>query len=604
MIKLSDYVIKFIENLGVKHVFMFSGGGAMHLVDSLGKSEEIEYICTLHEQAAAIAMESYSQFTGNFGVTLVTTGPGGTNAITGLAAAWIDSIPCIVLSGQVKRADLKGSSGVRQMGGQEIDIVSIVDSITKYAVTILEPDSIRYHLEKAVYRAKTGRPGPGWTDSPLDVQAGMMAETVLEGFNRLEEKIDSLQFESQIDESISMLKKAERPVILAGNGIRLANAMEEFKQMVDLLGVPVLTTWKAADFLPENHPLFAGRPGAIGQRGANFTQQNADLIISIGARMDLVQTGYNHANFAPVAKKIFVDIDKSELSKMKTHVDIKLCSDAKRFITEILQRRNELCKDKSSALQEWRDQCLKWKQQYPVVLDKYWDNEDGVDTYVLVDSLSDIMQENDILVPGSSGACAEITLQAFKAKHGQRIINSPGLGSMGFGLPASIGVCLASGKKRVVCIDGDGGIQLNIQELEILFRLNLPIKIFVLNNQGYGSIRNTQQNYFEGYYVGSEASSGLTFPDILKVAKAYGINCSRIVSQENIKAQLLEVLDGSGPMICEVVTPITQLTMPKLSSIQGDDGSMTSKPLEDLWPFLDREEFSANMAISKKVKGV
>ncbi|MBP2636944.1 MAG: thiamine pyrophosphate-binding protein [Firmicutes bacterium] len=592
MIKLSDYVIKFILELGVKHVFVFAGGGAMHLNDSLGRCKEMGYVCTLHEQAAAIAMEGYSQYTGNLGVAMVTTGPGGTNAVTGVAAAWIDSIPCVVISGQVKRADLMGNSGVRQMGTQEVNIVKIVDSITKYAVTILDPNTIRYHLEKAVYFAKTGRPGPVWLDIPLDVQATMIDEHSLAGFIEPESTVDNSALKANVDKMIELLTVAERPVILAGNGIRLGHAEKEFRDLIEQLNIPVLTTWKAADLLEETNELFMGRPGVIGQRGANFVQQNADLLITMGARLDLVQTGYNHTNFAPVAKKVFIDIDPNELAKMQTNIDLSICCDVKNVILELLKRNIKM--QNIDVINSWKSQCARWKERYPVVINEYWDNKDGVNTYILVEVLAELMQETDILVPGSSGACAEITLQSYKAKKGQRIINSPGLGAMGFGIPASIGVCLASGCKRTVAIDGDGGIQLNIQELETLARLQLPVKIFVLNNQGYGSIRNTQTNYFGGHYVACGASSGLTLPDILKVAQAYGIKTSRITSQENIREDVLAVLNTEGPLVCEVMTPVDLLTAPKMSSKQNPDGSMVSKPLEDLWPFLDEEEVAEN----------
>lgn len=593
MIKLSDYVMNFIAKLGVKHIFMFSGGGAMHLVDSLGRNKQLEPVCVLHEQAASIAMESYSQYTENLGVSLVTTGPGGTNAVTGVAAAWIDSIPCMVISGQVKRADLRGKNGVRQMGGQEVDIVEIVDSITKYAVTVLEPASIRYHLEKAIYMAKTGRPGPVWIDIPLDVQAAMIEEDALEGFTPVTEEASSLLVE-QVAKTLAMLNKAKRPVFLAGNGIRLASAGEEFLNLIDQLGIPVLTTWKAADFLAEDYPLFIGRPGAIGQRGANFAQQNADFIMTVGARLDLAQTGYDHSHFAPVAQKVFVDIDEAELKKMKTHIDVEICVDAKEFLKEML-RQMAVQGIGRLTVEPWLAQCKKWQKEYPVVLDSYLEKRvDGVDTYAFIQALSEVMAEGDILVPGSSGACAEITLQAFQVKAGQRIINSPGLGSMGFGLPAAIGVCLASGKKRVVCIDGDGGIQLNIQELETLQRLQLPVILFVLNNQGYGSIRNTQQNYFDGHFVGCDASSGLTLPSLEKLANVYGIASHIIVSQDGLRKKIQEVLHCAGPVICEIMTPVTQLTMPKLASKQNEDGSMESKPLEELWPFLEEAEVQKN----------
>lgn len=594
--KLSDYVFQRVAEEGVRHVFLLPGGGAMHLVESLGRCRDIEYICNLHEQACAIAADAYSQYTNNLGVALVTTGPGGTNAITGVAGSWLDSVPCMVISGQVKREDVIGTRGVRQMGFQEINIVDIVTPITKYAMTVTDPNSIKYHLEKAFYIARNGRPGPVWIDIPLDVQAAQIDRVELKGFNPDEIpplfKLDSLR--QQVSKVIRLLNESERPVILVGNGVRLAKAIEDFRLLIEVLQVPVLTTWKAIDFLAEENSLYMGRPGAVGQRGANFAQQNSDFILVLGARLDLGQTGYSHRNFARAARKIMVDIDATEIKKMDMKIDVPICTDVKIFIQEFLRQRSDiLSKDRS----DWWTRCRKWKSNYPVVLPEYWHERDGVNLYVLMDVLSDEMSEDDLLVPGSSGACAEVTMQALRIKSGMRVFNNPGLGSMGFGIPASIGGCVASGRKRTICIDGDGGFQLNIQELETVKRLNLPIKFFVLNNEGYGSIRATQQAHFKGHFVASSKSSGLTLPETIKIASAYGLAAAQIKDQSNIKEIVHQVLYQPGPVICEVIISPNQITAPRLSSVQKANGSMVSRPLEDLWPFLSREEFFANMVI-------
>ena len=599
MIKLSDYVFKFIADLGIDYVFFLPGGGCMHLVDSLGKNKKLKYICFLHEQAAVIASDAYAQYTNNLGVALVTTGPGSTNAITGVVGAWIDSVPLLVISGQVKRPDMIGDSFLRQRGVQEVNIIPIVKPITKYAVTILEPESIRYHLEKAVYLARNGRPGPVWIDIPLDVQAGMIDEKKLKRFEPSElPKTKNKELEILVDKTIQLINQSERPVILAGNGIRLSAALDDFLKLIRYLKIPVLTTWKAIDFLAEDDPLFFGRPGSIAQRGANFILQNSDLILTIGARLDLAQVGYNYKNFSPCAKKIVVDIDPEEIKKLKMDIEIKICADAKDFIKELLKQKEKIIlKDRTT----WFNYCKTQKEKYPVVLPEYWKKKKFVNTYVLIEVLSQLMKNNDLFIPGSSGSCSEITMQAFKVKKGQRIFNNPGLGAMGYGLPASIGACLASGKKRTISIIGDGGLQVNIQELETLKRLNLPIKIFVLNNNGYASIRNTQKNYFKGHLVGCDPSSGLTLPDICKVASAYGLKNFRILNHKNIKKKIKKVLETAGPVICEVKVDPDLLTAPRLSSEVKPDGSIVSKPLEDLWPFLDREELKANMiAISKE----
>jgi len=597
VIKLSDYVMKFVANLGVKHIFLLPGGGCMHLVDSLGTCPDLDYICNLHEQACAIAVEAYGQYTNNLGVALVTTGPGGTNTLTGVAGAWLDSTPCLFLSGQVKRADIKGDRGVRQMGFQEIDIVEMVKSITKYAAIVTDPQTIRYHLEKAVYLAKNGRPGPVWIDIPLDVQAAQIEETDLVGFDEqeVEKPVDRRLLQQQVSETIRLFNQSERPAILVGNGVRLAGAIEEFFKLGELLQIPVLTTWKAIDFLPESHWLYTGRPGAIGQRGANFTQQNSDWFLSLGARLDFGQTAYAHENFARGAKKIIVDIDPSEIGKMKMPIDVPVCADAGDFMREFLQQSDKIIlQDRSS----WLNRCKGWQAKYPVVIEEYWHEPDGVNNYVLIDVLSEEMSEEDLLVPGSSGACSEVTMQAFRVKSGMRIFNTEGLGSMGFGIAAAIGGCVASGSKRTVCIDGDGGFVMNIQELETVKRLNLPIKFFVLNNNGYASIRNTQNNYFQRRLVASDPSSGLTLPDPLKVAEAFGIATAKIVNHSNIRQQVRDVLELDGAVVCEVIVSPNQFTAPRVTSMQRADGTMVSKPLEDMWPFLDREEFLANMIVS------
>jgi len=593
--KLSDYVIEFLANAGLKHIFMLPGGGAMHLVDSVGKCDRLGYVCNLHEQACAIAADAYGQYTTRFGAALVTTGPGGTNTLTGVAAAWLDSTPCIFISGQVKRADLTGSRGVRQIGFQEIDIVRMVSPITKYAATVMVPESIRRHLEKALFLATSGRPGPVWLDIPLDVQAAQIDPDSLAGLTpgEMAQPLDREQLRAAVRRTIEMVNAAQRPCILAGNGVRLAGAMAEFHDLIDLLRIPVLTSWKAIDFLPEVHPLFAGRPGSAGQRGANFTLQNADLVLSLGARLDYGQTGYNPQTVARGAGKVIVDIDAAEIAKLGP-VDVAAAFDAKVFLTELLNQKQSIA---VSDRQEWRTRVSDWKVRYPVVLPEYWEQAECVNNYVFVQVLGEEMGSRDLLVPGSSGACSEITMQAFPVKDGMRIFNSEGLGPMGFALAAALGACVASGGRRTVTIDGDGGFQMNSQELETIRRLNLPVKIFVLNNNGYGSIRSTQRTYFNSRFVASEPSGGLTLPDTLRIASAYGLPAVRISSHVELRQAVRDVLQSAGPVVCEVMISPEQLTAPRVASAQRADGSMVSRPLEDMWPFLEREEFAANMLI-------
>lgn len=595
MKKLSDFVFDYIADVvGVRHVFMLPGGGCMHLVDSLGRNKKLQYICNLHEQASTIGAEAYGQYTNNLGVALVTTGPGSTNAITGVAGAWIDSTPMLVISGQAKREDLLCGRGVRQMGIQEVDIVSMVSSITKYACCIKDPEMIKFELQKAIYLAQHGRKGPVWLDIPLDVQGVMVDEDKLIGFQpEAEEKPQD--FSEAAKFILKAITDSKRPAILAGNGIRLAGAVNEFLDLANQLNVPVLTTWKTADLLPEDHPLFVGRPGIVAQRGANFVQQTADCLLILGARLDLCQTGFNHPNFAKNARKIIIDVDSTEIKKLDMKFDLTLTGDAGQLIKALIAENIQ----KTFDFTKWLELCKKWQRKYPVIQPEYLDeNRERVNTYHLVNVLSEVLDENYVVVPGSSGACAEITMQAIKAKKNQRILNTPGLGSMGFGLPASIGACAASGK-NVVSIIGDGGMQHNIQELQTLKTQGLPIKIFVLNNGGYGSIYNMQKTRFDGNFVACNADSGLVLPDICRLSEAYGLKNVRIENPRELKAKVLEVLGMEGPVICDVLVDTGIPTAPRLSSEVLPDGRIVSKPMEDLWPFLARAEFDEIMSVWK-----
>ena len=586
--KVSDYIIKFInEKMGVNHVFMLSGGGWMHMLNSLGHNKNIKYICNLHEQAASIAAEAYGQYTNNIGVAMVTTGPGGTNAITGVTAGWIDSTPMMIISGQVKRSDMIGNSDLRQRGPQEINIIPIVTPITKYAVSVLDPLKIRYHLEKAYHLATTGKKGPVWLDIPLDVQGAEIDENNLEGY--IPEYCNKTNI--LIDEIIDLINKSSRPVFFAGNGIYLAGAKEKFIELAGKLNIPVLTTWKTIDFFDENDELYIGRPGSIASRGANFNLQNCDLFISVGARMDFPQIAFNFKNFARNAKKIIVDIDKSELEKFEGENIKKINADAKDFIENLSNAADRITyKDNG-----WIKKCKELKNKYPLVQPEYLELKKFVNSYVLVEALSNELSASDLIVPGSSGSCSEISCQAFKIKKGQIFLNNQGLGSMGFGLPASIGACIASGQKRTICINGDGGFVMNIQELETVKRLNLPIKYFILNNDGYGSIRNMQNNHFNGFYVGSGRTSGVTLPDFEKIAKSYGINYKKIDNQQNINEKVSDVLNTDGPVLCEVLIDPAMQTQPRVSSKKLDNGSMMSMPIENMWPFLDEDEIKNNL---------
>ena len=591
--KLSDYVVDYLIQQGLKHLFLLPGGGCMHLADSVGQRPELDYVCCLHEQGCAFAAEAYGEYTNRFGAALVTAGPGGTNAITGAACAWIEGAPCLFISGQAKRIDLicRQPQPVRSMGQQEVDIVAMVRPITKYAVQILEPADIRYHLEQALWLATHGRKGPVWLDIPLDVQAAQVEPAALRGF--VPPAPVAVDCAPAIARALAALSQAKRPVIYAGNGVRTAGQIESFRRLVDQLGLPVLLTWKAADFLPDDHPCYIGRPGGMGQRAANFTQQKADWILVLGARLDLPSVAFNHANFAPGAFKVFVDVDEAELAKFKLKLDVPVRADLADFLPQLTAA---ITRVPSPDFGAWRERCRTWVRRYPVVLPEYRTQADTpVSTYVLMDVLSDLLNETDVIVPGSSGPCSDIFYQAFRVKAGQRILNAPGLGAMGTGLPGTLGAALAAEGRRVVNINGEGGFQLNIQELETVRRLQLPVKYFVLDNGGYRSIVAMQRGHFQGRLVASEASSRLTMPDTGRVAEAYGIPALYVDSHARLEAVLRETLSRPGPVVCVVKTSVDEKTAPKVTSEVRPDGTIVSKPMEDMWPFLDREEFEAIM---------
>ena len=584
--KLSDYVISRLEEY-TKDIFLISGGGCIHLVDSLSKSK-INLIPTLHEQGASIAAESYAQYTNKLGVALVTTGPGATNAVTGIASAWLDSIPMLLVTGQVQNKDRVGDKKIRQLGFQEIDTVSIYNSITKYAITVTDPSLIKFHLDKAIYLATNGRPGPVVIDIPLDIQAAEINIDELKGY---EPKKSNYNLDS-LDNIVSTLSNAERPIVLVGNGVRLADALPEFYKFIEKTGIPVLTTWKTLDILDEYHPQYVGRPGGVGQRGANFNQQNSDFILVIGARLDHGQLAYQPQYFAREAVKCIVDIDVNEINKLNINIEFPIEADAKLFLTELNKKVTKL------NISNWLKYCKNLHNQYPVILSEYLENNQPyINNYAFIEHLSDLLPENSLLIPGSSGACSEVTMQSFKCKKGTRVYNSEGLGSMGFGIPAAVGGCIASNKQETICIDGDGGFFMNIQELELVYRYQLPIKFFILNNNGYGSIKTTQNTHFGGNLVVSGPTSGLTLPSIELNAAAYKIPYIKISNQQNLKNDLQKVLNITGPIICELIVDPDHKTFPKASVYKNPDGSFATRPMEDLAPFLDRKEFLNNLLI-------
>ena len=594
--RVADYIMAFLAAQGVRHVFLLPGGGAMHLVDALGRNRDLEYVPMHHEQACSIAAEAYSRVSGNLGVALVTTGPGATNAITGVAGAWIESVPMLVISGQVKRADMMRDTGVRQMGVQEVDIVSMVRRVTKYAITVKAPERIRFHLEKAVALARHGRQGPVWIDVPLDVQAARIDPHALEGYDGAElvRSIETARIGEQIEETLRLLGKSRRPLILAGHGVRLAGAAETFRCLVEALGVPVVTTWNAMDLLHHDHPLFVGKPGVVALRAPNFAVQNCDLLIAIGSRLDNVITAYNFKGFARVAAKVVVDIDANELAKFPAAPDLAINTDAATFIEGLKARTNGMPRIDRS---EWIEWCRDKKRRYRVADGEAFPENGEIGHFHFMDTLSDEIPEDMLVVTGSSGLAVEAFYTAFRVRRGQRVFLTSGLGAMGYGLPAAIGASASAVRNRMVALESDGSLQLNLQELATLKGLELPIVLFVMNNRGYASIRNTQRNYFAGRYVATGPEAKLNMPDVQALAKAYGIPSTRIEEAGEMRRRIQHALGQKGPFICEVMLKPDETLWPKVAAIPQNDGSMMSMPLEDMSPLLPLEVLEAEMMV-------
>ena len=584
--KVSDYIIEFIASLGVKNIFCVTGGGAMHMNNSLGSSDKVKGVFMLHEQGASIAAESYARVHEGYGACLVTSGPGATNAITGLVGAYIDSIPVFYISGQAKRADLVGDQKIRQFGIQEVNIISLVSSYAKYAVQIKEPEDIRYELEKAAALAVNGRPGPVWIDVPLDIQASEVEPETLASYDP-SVLPDYEAKDEDITKVIDAINKSEKPVLVVGHGIRLGHAVDQARELYNKLGFPVLTSWNGVDLIEDDHPMYFGRPGAVGQRAANLIQQGADLVLTIGTRLNLLSTGYNFDSFLENGVHIMVDIDENEMNKKSVHPKIKVVCDAKSFIEKLLARIDEI---DLSAREKWIEHCSQLREKYPVLIPEQEPREGYVSTYDLAGEVSSQMKADDIYQFTSSGTSVDITMKVFKIKWGQRAFLTKGLAAMGYDVPASIGSCIASGGRRTVCITGDGSIAMNMQELEVIKRLNLPVKIFVVDNSGYSMIYQSQNGNFKGHLTGCNEENGLTLPDMARIAEAFGIHSEHIETTAELKEKVRSVLEFDGPALCTVRTDITQKILPKQVNYVRPDGQMASRPLEDMAPLLDPDE--------------
>jgi acetolactate synthase-1/2/3 large subunit len=593
MIRVADYIAKFIYEQGVKDVFMLSGIAILHLADALVCNKKLNIICLHHEQAVSMAVEAYAKTTDNFGVGFFTTGPGGTNAITGLAGAWLDSVPCLYISGQVKRKDAiykMGIPGLRQVGVQEINIIPIVESITKYSAFVDNPMDIRYHLEKAFYMAKEGRPGPVWLDIPSDVQEALIEPDLLKGF-----KADCTYQEisdAQIETIARYILSASRPVILAGHGVRISGAIDSLLKLACKLGIPIVTTYLGIDVIDSASPVYIGRLGIKGDRAGNLAVQNSDLILVIGCSLAIAETSDRYDVFGRDAKIIVVDIDEASHRKNTVSIDHFIKSDAKQFLNKLSISLDH----HANMYGRWLEFCVSLKNRYPVCLPEYEDLEDRINVYYFLDRLSHNLSPDDAVVT-DCGSAFFAGSQAIKIKQGMRYITSGGLGTMGYNLPASIGVSVALGKRRVICITGDGSFQLNIQELQSIIHYRLPVKIFILNNEGYLSIRVSQARSFVDRFIGESPASGVSFPDASKIATAYGIKFVRISDNKKLDEALDIVLGYDGPAICEIMTPSDQMIIPTMASEKKEDGTVVSKPMEDMYPFLDRKEFKSIMIV-------
>ena len=596
MIRVSDYIANSLADFGVRHVFMLTGGGAMFLNLSIGTHPRIMTIFNHHEQACAMAAEGYARITNVPGVISVTTGPGGINAINGVFGAWTDSIPMLVLSGQVKRETYTRTydiPGLRQLGDQEADIISMVRGITKYAVSVTDPKSIRYHLEKAWRLAQIGRPGPCWLDIPIDVQSSQVDESALEGFaSDPEPELDSTKLTESVFQTLDRLRNAQHPVILAGTGVRLAGAVDVLNEVVHKLGVPVTTGW-THDLIASDDPVFCGRPGTIGTRPGNFAVQNSDVLLILGCRLNVRQTGYAFKSFARVAYKVWVDIDSAELIRPTVQPNLPIVADAKEFLQE-MNRQLDKCQWDGSKHAAWLAWCKERQKRYPAVLPKHRIFNGKINPYHFMEVLFDHLREDDAVVTGNATACI-VSFQVAKLKLGQRLFSNSGSASMGYDLPAAIGAAVARDGKRVICLAGDGSLQLNIQELQTLAENKLPVKLFILNNNGYLSIRLSQKGFF-GTTVGESPSSGVSFPNFEKLANAYNLAFMRLDMQE-FSGPLQRAMDAPGPIVCEVMLDPDQGFEPRQSSRQLSDGRIVSAPLEDMFPFLERKELSDNLLI-------
>jgi acetolactate synthase-1/2/3 large subunit len=599
MKRVADYIFDHLADSGIRHAFVLTGGGAMFLNDALGRCKRLHYVCCHHEQACAMAAEAYARVSGNIAVVSVTTGPGGINALNGVFGAYTDSLPMLVISGQVKLETCLANyhlPQLRQLGDQEVDIIRMVKPITKYSVLVTDPKTIRYHLERALFLVRSGRPGPCWLDIPVDVQSAMIDPDTLNAYDPKEDETpaDPAALAAACREILQRIKNAKRPAILAGTGVRIAGAVDLFDTVTNKLGIPVTTAWTAHDLVASDHPLFCGRPSSLGDRAGNFTVQNADLLLVLGSRLNIRQVSYNWKDFARNAYKIQVDIDPAELNKPTVRPDLPVAADLKVFLRQFDAMLDAASFDPQTHA-EWLAWCRKRVHRYPPVTEKQRKAGPPINPYHFLDALFRQLNSDDIIVCGDGSACV-IPFQVAQIKRGMRLFCNSGDASMGYDIPAAVGAAFGGDGRRVICLAGDGSGHFNIQELQTIKHHQLPVKIIILNNDGYVSIRLTQAGFFKGNFIGESPRSGISFPDFVKVAAAYGLPSMRIDQADFIPA-LEEFLRIPGPALCEVVLDPAQAFEPRLSSRQLPDGRIVTAPFEDMAPFLSREELAENMLV-------
>lgn len=591
--RVADYITSKLYEVGGEHVFLITGGMIMHLTDALLQHKKQKFICCQHEQAATMAAEAYGRFTGKLGVVYATAGPGALNTITGVVGAYLDSSPCIIVAGQskVSQATVRGP---RQFALQGFNNLSLLKNITKYSVMLTDISHVQYEVEKCIYLAKSHRVGPVYIECPIDIQGAIFDPDQYEGFIPPHESIIGETLDKQIELVKDALMNSKRPCILAGAGVRLSGAIESLHKLIDRTGIPTLTSRLGMDLIDNEHPLFVGRPGTYGDRPANFTIQNSDLLLSIGCRLGIGLVSYGYSGFASHAEKIVVDIDENELSKPSVVPDIAVRADAKEFINKLIDKLSNF----RLSNEQWVEQTQLWRKKYPVDLPEYAEEKNGINSYHFIRLFSERMPKNAVFVL-DTGSCFHVFAQAFKVKFGQRHIITGGLSTMGY-MPASIGVAAANKGKDVYCITGDGSIQMNLQELQTIVYTKLPVKIVIFNNNGYLLIRQTQKNFQNGRLIGESPDSGVSFPDMKKIAGAYGIYFIRISKLNELDKKLDELMQYRGPMVCEVMTPPEQLIIPRVASKKLEDGTMVSMPYDDMFPYLPREEYAKNCLWTRK----